>query len=370
MQDRLQKMGEIEMKETVLVGMSGGVDSSVAAALLLEQGYNVIGFTLDLWRGKQGGEPETVRDGRKVASQLGIPHYVLDLRDTFQREIVDYFLQEYASARTPNPCVMCNRKIKFGEVFQVAKKLGADYVATGHYVRLEREPATGRYLLKVPSDWKKDQTYMLYHLTQEQLAHMKMPLGTYTKGEVRELAKAYGLFVADKADSQDICFLEGQSLAEFIQQHDPKQLQPGKVVDEQGNILGEHQGISRYTLGQRRGLGIASDAKLYVKTLDAEQNQVVLGTEESLFAPALIAEDIHFMWPLQWQGELEVEAKIRYASRPAPAKLKQLPDATVLVTFAQRQRAITPGQAVVFYQGDTLVGGGTIRCATDQEYPK
>lgn len=349
------------MKEKVFVGLSGGVDSSVAAALLQEQGYEVIGFTLDLWNDKNGEEPEAVRDGRKVAQQLGIEHHVLELKELFRRKIVDYFLKEYAAARTPNPCVMCNRKIKFGEVFQAAKRLGADYVATGHYVRLVQE--NGRYLLKMPSDRKKDQTYMLYHLTQQQLAHIKMPLGDYTKDEVRQMAKEKGLFVADKADSQDICFLEGRTLADFIAEYDPEQLRAGQVVDEQGTVLGIHQGISRYTVGQRRGLGIASEAKLYVKELDAVQNRVVLSGEETLFARSLIAEEVSFQWMDKLEAPMQVQAKIRYASRPAPAIIEQQPDGTVLVTFEQPQRAITPGQAVVFYQDDTVVGGGTIRRA-------
>ncbi len=349
------------MKEKVFVGLSGGVDSSVAAALLQEQGYEVIGFTLDLWNGKQDGEPEAVRDGRKIAQQLGIEHHVLELKELFRQEVVDYFLKEYAAARTPNPCVMCNRKIKFGEVFRAAKRLGADYVATGHYVRLVQE--NGRYLLKMPSDQKKDQTYMLYHLTQQQLAHIKMPLGDYTKEEVRRRAKEKGLFVAEKADSQDICFLEGSTLSDFIAEYDPAQLRVGQVVDEQGTVLGIHQGISRYTLGQRRGLGIAAEAKLYVKELDAVQNRVVLSGEGALFAKRLIADEVSFQWLDKLESPMQVQAKIRYASRPAPATIEQQTESTVLVTFEQPQRAITPGQAVVFYRDDTVVGGGTIRHA-------
>ncbi len=349
------------MKEKVFVGLSGGVDSSVAAALLQEQGYEVIGFTLDLWNGKQDGESEAVRDGGKIAQQLGIEHHVLEWKELFRQEIVDYFLKEYAAARTPNPCVMCNRKIKFGEVFRAAKRLGADYVATGHYVRLVQEE--GRYLLKMPSDQKKDQTYMLYHLTQQQLAHIKMPLGDYTKEEVRQMAREKGLFVAEKADSQDICFLEGRALADFIAEYDPAQLRAGQVVDEQGTVLGTHQGISRYTLGQRRGLGIASETKLYVKELDAVQNRVILSGEDALFAKRLIADEVSFQWLDKLEAPMQVQAKIRYASRPAPATIEQQPEGAVLVTFEQPQRAITPGQAVVFYQGDTVVGGGTIRHA-------
>ncbi len=349
------------MKEKVFVGLSGGVDSSVAAALLQEQGYEVIGFTLDLWNDKNGGEPEAVRDGRKIAQQLGIEYHVLELKELFRQEVVDYFLKEYAAARTPNPCVMCNRKIKFGEVFRAAKQVGADYVATGHYVRLVQED--GRYLLKMPSDWKKDQTYMLYHLTQQQLAHIKMPLGDYTKEEVRQMAKEKGLFVAEKADSQDICFLEGRTLADFIAEYDPGQFRIGQVVDEQGTVLGTHQGISRYTLGQRRGLGIASEAKLYVKELDAVQNRVVLSGEDALFAQSLIADEVSFQWMDRLEAPMQVQAKIRYASRPAPAMIEQQLNGDVLVTFEQPQRAITPGQAVVFYQDDTVVGGGTIRHA-------
>lgn len=355
------------MKEKVFVGMSGGVDSSVAAALLQEQGYEVIGFTLDLWDGKQSGETEAVRDGKKVAQQLGIEHYVLEYKELFRREVVDYFLKEYAAARTPNPCVMCNKKIKFGEVFRTAEQLGVAYVATGHYVRLIQDAETGRYMLKMPSDRHKDQTYMLYHLSQQQLAKIKMPLGDYTKDEVRAIAKERGLFVADKADSQDICFLEGCTLADFIEKYDPAQLKQGQVVDVNGNVLGTHCGISRYTLGQRRGLGIASDAKLYVKALEADTNRVVLSDETALFATQLIAEEVSFQWIEPPTMPLAVQAKIRYASRPSAATVEMLSNGTARVTFEQPQRAITPGQAVVFYQGDIVMGGGTIRCAVQNQ---
>lgn len=353
----------------VIVAMSGGVDSSVTAALLLERGYEVIGVTMQIW---DPGVTEiaddhvgccslaAVEDARRVAHSLDIPYYVMNFRHTFEEKVIDYFVAEYLGGRTPNPCIACNRYVKFEALLQKAMALGADYVATGHYARLFYDPDRGRHMVRRAVDGRKDQTYVLYNLTQEQISRTLMPLGEYTKDEVRRMAARQGLAVAEKPESQEICFVVDDDYNRFISEKAGEQINPGPFLDLKGNVIGTHRGIPFYTIGQRRGLGLALGQRTYVVDIDKSRNAVVLGPEEALQASALDAVDNNFIMFEQLTGPTGVEAQIRYNGAPSPAILSPLPGGRVRVNFETPQRAITPGQAVVYYQGDLLVGGGTI----------
>ena len=356
------------MKKKVVVGMSGGVDSSVAAYLLKEQGYEVIGVTMQIW---QDEETETVQenggccglsavdDARRVAEYLEIPYYVMNFKKEFQDNVIDYFVGEYQEARTPNPCIACNRYVKWESLLQRSLSIGADYIATGHYARIDRLP-NGRYSLKKSATDAKDQTYALYNLTQDQLSHTLMPVGEYTKEEIREIADKLLLPVAHKPDSQEICFVPDNDYAGFIERETGIKAVPGNFVDPKGNILGQHKGIIHYTIGQRKGLGIALGRPAFVADIRKETNEVVLGTNEDVFAPALLADRINLMSVDSLEGPKEVFAKIRYNHKGAPCRIEMAGDDRIKVTFHEPQRAITPGQAVVFYDGDHVLGGGTI----------
>lgn len=340
------------MAEKVYVGVSGGVDSAVAALLLKEQGYNVSGFTLFLT-----DESETA-GASEVCSQIGIPHEIIDLREEFIKTVSGPFLDIYSNGLTPNPCILCNKHIKFGAAIdRLAHK--TDYVATGHYASVIRDETSGRLTFKKSADVSKDQTYMFWTLSQQQIGKIKMPLGGYTKSEIREIATKHGLAVANSPDSQDICFLKDITVRDYISQNMPSALKEGDIVDVNGNILGKHSGTAGYTLGQRKGLGVASDGKKYVIGIDAEQNRVILGENNYLFSNKLIAKNPNFLTIETLDIPIEVEAKIRYAAKPAKALVTHLGE-NVLVEFDEPQRAITPGQSVVFYQGDILVGGAEI----------
>ncbi|MFZ5591725.1 MAG: tRNA 2-thiouridine(34) synthase MnmA [Bacillota bacterium] len=350
----------------VVVAMSGGVDSSVTAALLLEQGCEVIGVTMQIWdpevtevAGQHVGccSLAAVDDARRVADRLNIPYYVLNFRQLFAEKVIDYFVDEYLRGRTPNPCIACNRYVKFTALLQKALALEADYVATGHYARIVR--SEGRYYLKRAADRQKDQTYVLYNLTQAQLARLLFPLGDYTKPQVRELARRYGLAVAEKPESQEICFIPDNDYPSFIAGRRPEARRPGPFLDLQGHRLGTHRGIAFYTIGQRRGLGIATGQRTYVVEIDPQRNAVVLGPPEAIYAPGLWAGDINLIMYDRLTGPLSVQAQIRYNSQPQPATLYPEGE-SIRVVFDRPQRAITPGQAVVFYDGDLVVGGGTI----------
>lgn len=353
----------------VVVAMSGGVDSSVAAALLKEQGYQVIGVTMNVWQ--SGGEPaerfggccgrSDIEDARQVCHRLGIPHYALDFREIFAREVIDYFCREYAVGRTPNPCIRCNRSLKFETLLRKARGLGADLIATGHYARIEK--AGGRYLLKKGLDACKDQSYVLYQMTREQLAHVLMPVGGLTKDEVRSRARELVLPVAEKPESQDICFaLEGGYPA-FLAEKVPESVRPGPIVDQAGRQVGSHRGISFYTVGQRRGLGLAEGEPRYVTAIRPEDNTVVIGSRESRYGKALVASELNWVSIAPPETPFEARAKIRYRHPEAPAFISPLDDDRVRVEFEEPQMAITPGQAVVFYDGDSVIGGGTIERA-------
>ena len=348
-----------------MVAMSGGVDSSVSACLLQRQGYEVVGVTLQLWPGggsKAGGccGWSAVNDARRVAGRLGIPHYVLNFRSIFEEQVVDYFCREYLRGRTPNPCISCNRHIKFGALLEQAESLGMDYLATGHYARIQSDPGSGRLQLRRGVDRKKDQSYVLYHLTQRQLARLKFPLGELTKEQVRAIAREAGLAVAGKPESQEICFIPDNDHGCFVAARHPQEARPGPIIDVDGRVLGQHRGLQHYTIGQRRGLGIAAPRPLYVVGLDAGHNAVIVGDQSLVWRDRCTAADLNFIAVERLEREMAVMAKIRYSAEPAAAVISPCGEDLVEVRFQRPVRAITPGQAVVFYQDDLVIGGGVI----------
>ena len=352
------------MAQKIMVGMSGGVDSSVAAYLLKKQGYEVTGVTFKLWDDPtlESGccSADDVRDAAYVCQQLGIPHYVLNYKDLFRQEVVGPFAEEYLRGRTPNPCISCNRYIKFGAFSHKLRELGFDLMATGHYARCGYNEATGRWELKRAIHPEKDQSYVLYNLTQEQLAMLRLPLGEYSKPEIRAIAEESGLVVAKKPDSQDICFVPDGDYAKFIEKYTGKKTPEGDFVDKEGNYIGRHKGIIHYTIGQRRGLGIPAASRLYVCEISPKTNTVVLGDNADLFSSELEADSVNLISVDNLSEPKRVTAKIRYRHKEQPATAWQTPDGILHVKFDEPQRAITKGQAVVMYDGDEVVGGGVI----------
>ena len=352
--------------ERIMAGMSGGVDSSVCAALLLKEGYDVSGVTLRLYDGEDydAGLTKTccslsdAEDAKAVCMKLGIPHYVFNFKDNFSDCVIENFVSEYMSGRTPNPCIECNRKIKFAAMLDRAKTLGYDKIATGHYAIVERSE-NGRYLLKKAADKSKDQTYVLYCLTQEQLSRTLFPLGELTKAQVREIAAENGVVNAKKPDSQDICFVPDGDYASFIERYTGEASQKGDFIDVNGNVLGEHKGIIRYTVGQRKGLGIALGKPQFVISKSAETDAVVLGDEDKLFYKRVLIKRTNFIPFDNLEEKMRVTAKLRYRHTEQPAVIYPAQDG-VIVEFDEPQRAPSPGQAAVFYDGDIVVGGGTI----------
>lgn len=350
-------------KKKVLIGMSGGVDSSVSAYLLKEQGYDVIGTTLQMWQEDNNINliNSAVEDARKVAQNLDIPFYVMDFKNEFKEKVVDYFFEDYKNGRTPNPCVQCNKYVKWEALYKRAKELGADYIATGHYAKITKHPETGRFCIEMSDEAKKDQTYVLYKLSQEQLEHTIMPCGAYSKDEIREIAEKIGLKVANKPDSMEICFIPDNDYVGFIKRNYKYEAKSGNFVDMEGNVLGKHQGIVNYTVGQRKGLGIAFGKPVYVNKILSNSNEVVLGSNEDLFNRTVYAEDVNFV---AWAGiecEKRAKAKIRYAHKASDCTVSITSDGILKCVFDEPQRAATPGQALVVYDENNFVlCGGTI----------
>ena len=346
------------MGKKVIVGLSGGVDSSVAACVLLQQGYEVIGVTMHVWG--DVNENVAVSDAKKVAEHLNIPHYVIDFTKEFKENVVNYFIDEYMAGRTPNPCNMCNRFVKWEALLDRAKEYGADYVATGHYARIKKLD-NGRLVVMNSATAVKDQTYALNQLRQDQLAHTLMPIGQYTKDEIRQMAANAGIPVANKPDSQDICFIPDGDYKAFLKKYANRELPTeGNFVNEAGEVLGKHKGITNYTVGQRKGLGIALGKPVFVSAIRPETNEVVISDTGDVFSRELYCNKLNFMAVEDLTGPTEVIAKIRYAHKGSTCTIEKVDEDTVKCTFHEDVRAITPGQSVVFYQNDYVFGGGII----------
>ncbi len=356
------------MNKKALIAMSGGVDSSVAAFLMKEQGYECIGATMKLYQNDDivinkehtCCSLDDVEDARAVAHSMGMDHYVMNFKEHFKEQVMDKFVHCYECGITPNPCIDCNRYLKFEYLYQRAQELGMDYVVTGHYAQIVQDETTGRYLLKKAVDASKDQSYVLYSLTQDQLAHTQFPLGGMPKSETRAIAEAHGFVNAKKHDSQDICFVQNGSYADFIEQYTGKTYPPGDFVDTDGNVLGQHRGVIRYTIGQRKGLGLALPAPLYVKSVDIEKNTVTLSPESELFKKELTASGINLISVAEIKEPMHIKAKVRYRQPEQWATVTQTGPDSLKVVFDEPQRAITCGQSVVLYDGDRVLGGGTI----------
>ena len=356
------------MSKKALIAMSGGVDSSVAALLIKEQGYDCTGITMKLYDNDDIGlkkentccSVDDIADARAVCCNLGIPYYVFNFKDSFNEQVIDRFIKAYEEGATPNPCIDCNRYIKFDRLLHRMKELDMDYVVTGHYAQIEYSEESDRYLLKKAVDSSKDQSYVLYSLTQQQLKHTLFPLGSMTKEEARIIAEKHNFINARKHDSQDICFVPDGKYAEFIEQYTGKKYPRGDFVDLKGNVLGQHKGIIRYTIGQRKGLGLALPAPMYVCKKDLENNKVVLCSNDELFSTELYANSINLISCDSIDKPLKIKAKVRYNQQEQPATVTQVDTDRLHIVFDKPQRAISKGQAVVLYDGDIVVGGGTI----------
>lgn len=353
----------------VVAAMSGGVDSAVTAALLKKEGFDVIGITMQLWpsdlpfgeRSESGCCSLTaVEDARRTAYRLGIPYYVVNFQEPFQEAVIDVFADDYLRGETPNPCLICNQKVKFGMLLRKALELGADYVATGHYARIGYDPERGRYVVRKSADALKDQTYTFYGQTQEQLARTLTPCGDYTKEQIRALARQWDLGVASKPDSQEICFIPDNDYRRFLREYRPDAHRPGPIVDKTGRVVGTHDGIAFYTIGQRKGLRISSAERMYVIAIDKENNTLVVGPEEEVFGTSLAVRDVNWVSIAGIDKPRRVQAKIRYNSEVADAEISPGENGQIITRLIEPQRAISPGQAVVWYDGDYLLGGGII----------
>lgn len=357
-------------KPKVVIGMSGGVDSSVAAYLLKKQGYEVIGVTMQIWQDEEETQMEenggccglsAVEDARRVANMLDIPYYVMNFKKEFQANVIDYFTEEYLHGRTPNPCIACNRYVKWESLLQRSLAIGADYIATGHYARIQKLD-NGRYAIANSATAAKDQTYALYNLTQEQLSHTLMPVGEYTKDEIREIANELALPIANKPDSQEICFIPDHDYARFIEENTNEKILPGNFVDTKGCIIGKHKGITHYTVGQRKGLNLSLGKPAFVLQIKPETNEVVIGDNEEVFKKTLKANNLNHMGVAEFDPEEVYLAKIRYSHKGAPCHVRVTGEDELICEFLEPQRAITPGQAVVIYKDNYVAGGGTIIC--------
>ncbi len=357
------------MKQRVVVAMSGGVDSSTAAWFLKEKGYEVIGATMciGMLDKTQGGPARCcgladIEDARRVALQLEIPFYVFQLREEFEKEVIQYFCEEYVNGKTPNPCILCNEKVKFGSFLNKALELEADFIATGHYARLDFDERIGRYLLKKGVDRRKDQSYVLFSLTQDQFRHTLFPLGELRKEEVRERALQLGLRVHDKPESQEVCFIPDTSYHSFLSERLKESIEPGPILDKDGNVLGKHKGIPFYTIGQRRGLRLAKGKPLYVIGIDREKNAIIVGGEEEVYSDTFIVNSANWIVPQKMMvSSHPTQVKIRYKHAGSEASIFSKGEGELEVKFKSPQKAITPGQAAVFYDGETVLGGGWIK---------
>lgn len=348
----------------MVAAMSGGVDSSVSAALLKDQGFEVIGITMQIWpRTQNSGSccgAEGIADAGKAAYKLGIPHYALNFRDVFNKKVIADFCKEYRQGRTPNPCIRCNQYIKFDTLLNAARQLDADYIATGHYARIKFSRKKKRFILKKGKDLSKDQSYVLYTMTQKQLKNARMPLGELTKTEVRAIARRKNLPMADKPESQEICFIPDNDYGRFLKKRSPESAKPGPILDKDAKVIGRHRGIIYYTIGQRKGIGIADKHPLYVARIDKKNNTIVVGAKADVYSKGLIADNLNFIYMDNLKKPLKVKAKVRYLHPPAEATVLPRNKNKVEIRFDEAQWAITPGQAAVFYKGDIVVGGGTI----------
>lgn len=355
-------------KKKVVIGMSGGVDSSVAAWLLQQQGYEVWGVTMQIWQDENPEEIEenggccglsAVDDARRVANQLNIPYYVMNFKKDFKEKVIDYFMDEYLHGRTPNPCIACNRYVKWESLLKRSLDIGADYIATGHYAQIAQLP-NGRYVLKKSATSAKDQTYALYNLTQEQLSHTLMPVGAYTKDQIRKFAEELGLQIANKPDSQEICFVPDKDYAGFIEENSDAKIPEGNFVTSDGTVIGRHKGITHYTVGQRKGLNLSMGKPVFVLEIRPETNEVVIGDNTEVFSTTLYANRLNWMAMEDLEGEKRFLTKIRYNHAGAMCTVRKVGEDKVECVFDEPVRAVTPGQAVVFYEEDYVVGGGTI----------
>jgi len=361
------------MKQRAFVAMSGGVDSSIVAAMLLEQGYEVVGITMRVWSGdepqadapRQCCSESAARDAREVAAHLSIKHYVVNYLEPFHNFVIQDFIATYLNGETPNPCIRCNRYVKFGKLLEEAVALEADYLASGHYARIQHDKPSGRYLLMKGADKQKDQSYTLYSLTQDQLSKLMFPLGDQTKDDTRRFAKELGLRVAHKKDSQEICFIPDGDYRTFLKKRAHEMFEPGPILTLDDREIGQHRGLPLYTVGQRRGLGIPAGEPLYVVRLDPKRNALIVGPDSAVWGKELKARDVNWVALSQAPEQTRAKVKIRYLHKEQVATIRALDARTVHVRFEDPQRAITPGQAAVFYDGDTVLGGGTITSTSE-----